>query len=441
MRNFFCSILLIIVDILSIFISISIMTFFKNYQNLLFGIDKQYEYSEYTQFFIIYAITILVLAYNKLYTVRYDFWHETQIIIKSCFLSSLLLFSIMALGKDIEYSRIILIGSYILLILIMPTLKYFFKLFLFNIGIWKKKVYLINGDKETNSGIFSNKYLGYVVTKNDDYDVLFIGNNNKNLEEISAIIEKNALAHKEVIFSPVLQDYDFNRVNILSIFSLNKNLIILKNSLLNPLDRLLKICFDYIIVLCFLPILIIAFFIIFILMRIEEPKSSIFFKQKRLGRNGKEFWCYKFRSMREDGDELLKQYLKEHPEEIEFYKKYHKYKNDPRITKIGGFLRMSSVDELPQLINVLKLEMSIVGPRPILPGEFELGGASKTQKEIILKVRPGLTGLAQINGRNTANFEDRIKMNIWYVKNWSVYKDIVIILKTIAIVLKMKSAG
>lgn len=187
--------------------------------------------------------------------------------------------------------------------------------------------------------------------------------------------------------------------------------------------------------------LLMVFLAVYVLIKLEEPSGKVFFSQKRLGQNGKEFDCYKFRSMREDGDKILQKYLKENPSEVEFYEKYHKYENDPRITKIGKFLRKSSLDELPQLINILKFEMSIVGPRPFITGEREEAGVSKTNMQILLSVKPGMTGLAQVMGRGDTDFKIRTKMDLWYVKNWNIYNDIIIIIKTVKAVLKSEGAS
>jgi undecaprenyl-phosphate galactose phosphotransferase len=142
--------------------------------------------------------------------------------------------------------------------------------------------------------------------------------------------------------------------------------------------------------------------------------------------------------MYENSDMILEQYLKDNPDEIEYYNKYHKYKNDPRITKIGRFLRKTSLDELPQLINVLKGEMSLVGPRPYMVEENQkIGKYSKT----ISKVKPGITGLWQVNGRSKLDFNSRIKLDVWYIRNWSLWLDIIILIKTVKVVLKKDGAS
>lgn len=179
--------------------------------------------------------------------------------------------------------------------------------------------------------------------------------------------------------------------------------------------------------LLLLPLLLPILAIIALLIKKEEPEGSILFKQERLGKDGKLFLCYKFRTMKEESDELLQGYLKDHPEEIVYYEKYHKYKNDPRVTKIGAILRKTSLDELPQIFNVLKMEMSFVGPRPYMPNEKKKMGE---YFETIVRVRPGITGLWQVSGRSEVDFHSRVDMDVWYIRNWNLWMDIIILLKT-----------
>ena len=179
------------------------------------------------------------------------------------------------------------------------------------------------------------------------------------------------------------------------------------------------------------------FGVIALMMKLKEPEGRIFFSHQRMGFGGKPFGCLKFRSMKENGDEILAQYLKQNPQEVEYFEKYHKYEHDPRITKLGDFLRRSSLDELPQLINVLKGEMSIVGPRPCAQYERKDMGE---YADLILAVKPGITGLWQVSGRSDVDFATRAGMDAWYMKNWSIWNDIVIIIKTFKVVLVREGA-
>jgi undecaprenyl-phosphate galactose phosphotransferase len=164
-------------------------------------------------------------------------------------------------------------------------------------------------------------------------------------------------------------------------------------------------------------------------------KASIFFTQKRIGKDGKEFVMYKFRSMVHNAEELLEELLKEEHYRKD-WKENQKIEKDPRITPIGIFLRKSSLDELPQLLNVLKGEMSIVGPRPLVKGELEEHGGSK----IYWTVKPGITGWWGSHGRSDVDYSERLELEYFYIRNMSFKLDMICILKTITAVIKHKGA-
>lgn len=176
-----------------------------------------------------------------------------------------------------------------------------------------------------------------------------------------------------------------------------------------------------------------VFLIIAILIK-KESDGPIFFKHKRIGKNGKEIGIYKFRSMVPNAEELIKKFT---PEQMKEFKENFKLENDPRITKIGKFLRKTSLDELPQLINILKGELSIIGPRPVIKQELEKYG---NNKEKFLSVTPGLTGYWAANGRSDTTYEQRMMMELYYVDNLSFRLDIKVFLKTVISVIKKEGA-
>ena len=196
---------------------------------------------------------------------------------------------------------------------------------------------------------------------------------------------------------------------------------------------LLKAVIDYAIVIASAPIWLAVVTVIAAVIKINEPGESVFFKQKRIGRFGKPFSCYKFRSMHKNWRKILDDYLAQNPAEVEHFAKFHKYEFDPRITKVGGFIRRTSLDELPQLFNVLRLEMSLVGPRPYMFYEKRQIGKNLGR---ITRVRPGLTGLWQVSGRNEIPFDERVEMECAYVDNLSIFRDFLILFRTIFVVLK-----
>ena len=177
--------------------------------------------------------------------------------------------------------------------------------------------------------------------------------------------------------------------------------------------------------------------IIWIVNKVAKDNGPIFFTQTRIGKDGKLFKMYKYRSMVVGADEILKRYLEENEEARKEYKEYKKLKKDPRITKIGNFLRKTSLDEFPQFINVLKGDMSLVGPRPYLPREREeINGFFK----YITSCKPGITGLWQTRGRSNTTFTDRLSMDMEYYYNHSLKQDIKLIYNTAPNVEKKEGA-
>ena len=181
-------------------------------------------------------------------------------------------------------------------------------------------------------------------------------------------------------------------------------------------------------------VLLSPFFIIISIAIKATSKGPVIFVHKRVGKNGKKIGIYKFRSMVMNAEELIEKFT---PEQKEEFKKNFKLKNDPRITKIGKFLRKTSLDELPQLFNILKGDLSIVGPRPIMEVETKIYGK---YKDMLLSVKPGLTGFWAANGRSDTSYKRRRAMEIYYVKNRSLLFDIKIIFKTVISVFKGEGA-
>ena len=173
------------------------------------------------------------------------------------------------------------------------------------------------------------------------------------------------------------------------------------------------------------------FILIGILVKLSSP-GSIFYVQKRVGRNYKEFGCIKFRTMYQDADDLLPNLLEKYPLMRKEFEKDFKLRQDPRITKLGRFLRRSSLDELPQFFNVLKGEMSVVGPRPIVSNEII---KYSLFMEEVISVRPGLTGLWQVSGRNNLSYKKRVELDLFYARNRNFILDLEIIILTLGVLL------
>ena len=201
------------------------------------------------------------------------------------------------------------------------------------------------------------------------------------------------------------------------------------------LYKITKRVFDFF--TSFLAVIILSpvFLLIVFLIKIDSKGTTIY-KHKRIGKNGKYIYLYKFRTMYSDADKRLKKLLK-NPKIKKEWEENFKLDNDPRITRIGNILRKTSLDELPQLFNILKGEMSLVGPRPVIDGEIEKYGSNKNK---FLSVIPGLTGWWACNGRSDIDYDERIKLELYYVDHCSIFLDIKCLLKTVLAVFKKSGA-
>ena len=207
-------------------------------------------------------------------------------------------------------------------------------------------------------------------------------------------------------------------------------------NLLSPWQQGLKLTLDLALSLAVSLILFPLILLIALWVKLDSP-GNVFYRQRRIGRGGQQIEIIKFRTMYVDSDAILAQYITEHPEQKSAWDDTHKLVDDPRITRLGRLLRRASLDELPQLWNVLKGEMSLVGPRPFLPAEI---GFYQKNLTIFQRVRPGMTGLWQVHGRASLSFDERVRYDEYYVRNWSVWLDLYILLRTAWVVLRGEGA-
>ena len=389
---------------------------------------------EYLSFYPLYIIPILLFTYEGMYTYRYDFWHESHLVSKSIVFSLILIFAYLAMTKMIEdYSRLVIGFAFLFMTILIPLSKNISKKLMHKLGIWKKRAKIYGEDPFLTDEIYGNPYLGYVKPKkNEEPATVFINSKGSNAKALKQVISSEIKNKHEVVFIPLIDDYDLTHSHIYELSNTRTNLIVFKNRLKSKYRLILKKVSDFILSLLIFPFLVPLMLYIAYRIKKDEPQQSILFKQKRLGQDGKPFICYKFQTMVENSDALLQNYLKDHPEEKTYYDTYHKYKNDPRITKMGHMLRRTSLDELPQIFNVFKNEMSFIGPRPYMLNEKGKIGESL---ETVLTVKPGITGLWQVSGRSDVDFHSRIKLDVWYIRNWNLWMDLVILIKTIKTVL------
>ncbi|MBS6392526.1 MAG: undecaprenyl-phosphate galactose phosphotransferase WbaP [Veillonella sp.] len=255
-------------------------------------------------------------------------------------------------------------------------------------------------------------------------------------KQLVKLINHLQLLVRKVSFVPDIFGIPASNISARGLMEEQAIVVRVQNNLAKKSNRIMKRIFDIVATVCggilILPILA----IVAILIYLDSP-GPIVFGHKRVGQDGKEFPCYKFRSMVPNAQEALEIYLKENPAAREEWERDFKLKDDPRVTRIGKFLRKTSLDELPQLWNVLIGDMSLVGPRPIVRDEIVKYGDYINDFYL---VPPGITGVWQVSGRSDTTYEERVLMDSWYVHNWSVWIDIVYLLKTVLAVVKSKGA-
>ncbi len=395
---------------------------------------------QYFQFYPLFIVPILLFTYEGIYIYRYDFWHESRLILKGIIFSAILIFAYLAMTKTIvEYSRLVIGLTFMVMALLIPLSKNISKKILHKLGLWQKKAKIYGDDPFLTEEVYGNPYLGYVRPKSDEEpSTIFVNSKSSDISTLKKVISSQIKNSHEVIFIPLMDDYDLTHSHIYDLSNTRTNLIVFQNRLKSRYRILLKQVSDYSLTLFLLPFLVPVMLFIAYKIKQRNPNQNILFKQKRLGKNGKPFSCYKFQTMYENGDEILESYLKEHPEEIAYYDIYHKYRNDPRVTEVGHFLRRTSLDELPQLFNVFRGDMSFIGPRPYMLNEEKKIGE---EIETILSVKPGITGLWQVSGRSDVDFASRIELDVWYIRNWNLWMDLVILIKTIKTVLLKDGAS
>jgi len=421
---------------------------------------------------------LIIFSYEGLYTKRLPFIDEVREIIKAIFILTVVFFAIVTVGKILHLiSRMTILLMVPLSITLIVFARYWGKLLLYKLNLGNQNL-LIFGQASESLQIFQElsqeKILGYrfvgFVPINKSEQTRFVDlkkASKKMLHQIGNTSEIFSLIHsrkidcvlfacpsadrqmsnrwianlhrhvKHVLIIPEMNSGSVLNSELFHLFVNQLFLIKMRNSLKEWPARLSKMALDWIITISLAPFYLPILFIIALAVKTTSAGPA-FFTQKRVGKGGRIIRVYKFRSMYADAEARLEELLKKNPQARKEWKINFKLKNDPRITPIGSFLRKTSLDELPQLFNVLKGEMSLVGPRPVT--ETELNTRYKEKKEFYLLVRPGITGLWQVSGRSDVSYEQRVNMDTWYVFNWSPWIDLVIFYKTIGVVLKKRGA-
>lgn len=418
------------------------------------------------------ALWVLCLYYEGLYTARMPFWQESRKTIRAVTLTFVLALagvSLIKLGGEI--SRTVLLLGYLLALPAAPLGRYLGKSILVSIGLWDEPL-LVAGSglqaRKVAEALTKDRYLGYTirgfitVTAADSGTISINGRLYPvlgTIDDLPAILYRYGIHHM-VIAEPDLpgqqlvatvnqiQPYtrsilvvpDLAGIPVIGAaeYFFDERLLAFRthNNLASRANVISKRVFDIAVGSLLLFFLAPLLIIIAVLIRLETP-GPVIFAHRRLGKNGREFRCYKFRSMIVNAGGLLQQLLEHNPALLEQWKKDFKLKDDPRVTRIGYVLRKTSLDEIPQLFNVLKGEMSLVGPRPIIYEEMDRFGERARDYMMVL---PGITGLWQVSGRSDIDYQERVLMDSWYVRNWSLWLDISLLFKTIGVVWSRKGA-
>jgi undecaprenyl-phosphate galactose phosphotransferase len=252
-----------------------------------------------------------------------------------------------------------------------------------------------------------------------------------------ALVENLSFYHGDIDVVSPLRGLPTNGTRVSHFFSRDLLALRIHNNLARPWPRLLKRAFDLAAAAALLAFTAPLLLLVALRIRLADG-GAVVFAHTRVGRHGRPFRCYKFRTMVPNSAEVLAELLARDPAARAEWARDRKLRRDPRVTGLGRFLRRASLDELPQLVNVLKGEMSLVGPRPVVPDELELYGEAKVY---YLQVRPGLTGLWQVSGRSDVDYARRVALDAWYVRNWTLWYDVLILCRTLLVVPAGKDGG
>lgn len=443
------------------FVALFLRNFFMDYST--FRIEPMYFY------FITPAVFMAFLAMHKLYTRKMLFYQLVEKIFHACLYGVAFAIILMFAGKvSVEVSRLFVgfFAGFVFLFLVAG--RYALKRTLGKTGLMMTPVLILGAgltadavvrEFEKDTGL-NYKVLGFLedgapetecakkypilggfadlekVAHETGVRHILIAAPGLAQEELAELVYRAQSIASDVGIVPNLVAVPMSNVEAESYYDAKVMVLHVRNNLALPYNRLLKRIFDVVLTvvggLLISPILLgIALWI-----KHEDPGPALF-RHRRVGRNGKPFDCYKFRSMCVDSEERLAKLLATDPAAKEEWDRTFKLKNDPRITKAGAFLRKTSLDELPQLLNVLKGEMSLVGPRPIV--EKEIPRYEEFIKEYYM-VPPGITGMWQVSGRSDIDYPERVRMDSWYVHNWSIWLDMVLLYRTVAVVLRREGA-
>ena len=462
-----------LIDIVSLFALFHLSVFIRtDLLPLIYsGFPQEPPLSSFVNIWWVFFVWVFFFYYEGLYTKRFSFWDEIKALYSVSFFSTIAIFTIVSIGKlNDEISRTVIVLTGLLSFLLLPLIRISSKKLLRKLGLFKRRVLILGAGKtgeliatalkkEPNYGYEVKGFLdddpeklgrrikGVKIHKGVDKALNYI--NRCNIEDIFIAMPGagkerlqgliNSLQHKveRILFVPDIFGIAVLGTNLQHFFHEEVLAFEIENNLSNPFNIFIKRCFDLFVSGLLIPFLSIPMAIMVVLIRLDSKGPAIF-SQERIGKGGRKFKCLKFRTMYDDAEDRLIRLLENDPDARKQWEQYWKLNDDPRVTGIGRFLRTTSLDELPQIFNVLKGEMSLVGPRPVTQDEIDK--YYRDMAERCFCVPPGITGLWQVSGRSNTSYDYRIALDLWYVRNWNLWLDIVILFKTVRIVIKREGA-
>ena len=449
----------------SFFISLMLLPLINSNQPLF----PKEEVDEYIFIHLVISLGCVCWFWIRLrhYTYRKPFWFELKEILRTLVIFFIIELAIIAFSK-LYVSRTLWVLTWFGAVVLIPIVRICLKKLLLKLNLYQKDTVIIGSGrnaKDVYKALADESYLGFslcyfvlsdLIPEDGIDEIKVIDAKNKDIISLLQLDPKTVqfilALDDEILLDSWLRYLASNKCRSVSVipnirgiplygtdmsflFSHEMLLLRVNNNLAKRSSRILKRTMDIAgslaIITLLSPVLLYLYF------SVKKDGGNAIYGHPRIGRNGKTFNCLKFRSMVVNSKEVLDELLRTDPEAKAEWEKDFKLKNDPRITKIGAFIRKTSLDELPQLFNVLKGEMSLVGPRPIVAEELE---RYQDDVEYYLMAKPGMTGLWQVSGRNDVDYSTRVYFDSWYVKNWSLWNDIAILFKTINVVLKRDGA-
>ncbi|HDT6510888.1 TPA: undecaprenyl-phosphate galactose phosphotransferase WbaP [Klebsiella aerogenes] len=469
-RNVFCSVALALSDFvsftLSLYLALGVLSITLTHYHLRVPEDQIHGWVALHWLLGVCCVVWYGIRLRH-YFYRKTFWFELKEILRTLVIFAVIEMAVMAFAKW-YFSRYVWLMTWMFAAALVPLSRMSVKYALNAFGVWMRDTWIIGNGKnardayrainsENNLGL---KVVGFISSDDElklgasidsipviTTDASWLANIDRRTQFIVAVeshqgdIRNKWLrefmirGYRYVSVIPTLRGMPLDSTDMSFIFSHEVMIFRVQQNLAKWSSRIIKRVFDIAGSLGI--IIILSPLLIYISSKVKKDGGAAIYGHVRVGKDGKPFKCLKFRSMVVNSKEVLDELLASDPDSKAEWDATFKLKNDPRVTKIGHFLRRTSLDELPQLFNVLKGEMSLVGPRPIITAELE---RYNDEVDYYLLSKPGMTGLWQVSGRSDVDYDTRVYLDAWYVKNWSMWNDIAILFKTISVVLKKDGA-